>query len=45
MTLNLLKGMKNALVMAGLWEDCGDNGAIVLAQIGDDDLWVIAFGA
>ena len=50
MLLRLLQSMEHACVMCGLRKDpsassgqaLGDHGAVILAQIGDDDLRVIA---
>ena len=40
-----LERMEDALMMDGLGKDLGDDRAVVLAQVGDNDVRVIAFGA
>jgi hypothetical protein len=41
---NILQGVEDALVMGGGGKDAGDVGAIVAAQVGDNDVWVVPFG-
>ena len=43
--LDVLQGVEDAQVMGGRGEDLRDDGAVILAQIGDDDGGVVAFGA
>ena len=43
--LYILQSMEDTFVMDGLGEELGDKRTIVLAQIGDDDVGMIALGA
>jgi hypothetical protein len=45
MLLGILQGMEGAFVMHGLREDPGDHRAVVLAQVSNDDLRMVALGA
>jgi hypothetical protein len=44
MLLRLLQRVEDAFVMCGLRKDLGDHRAVILAQIGDDDLRVVTLG-
>ena len=43
--LDILQGMKDAEMVRGLGEDLGDDRAVVLAQVGDNDIGMIALGS
>ena len=42
---DILEGMKDAFMVKGGGKNVSNDGAIILAEIGDDDIRMVAFGA
>ncbi len=43
-SLRPLQGVEDTLVMYRVWEHRVDGLSVILIHVGDDDLWLVAFG-